>query len=81
SVVDKSAQIIQQNQSLQMEQRLEENNSEQHFNGQRQAFGDNEQNEKNESEQFFKQFSLSDASFLDIPFEDISSRISYRLVV
>ncbi|AQX18603.1 hook-length control protein FliK [Bartonella sp. A1379B] len=81
SIVDKSSQVIQQNQSLQMEQRLEQDNSGQHFNGQRQAFGDNEQNGKNESKQFFKQFPLSDATFLDIPFEDISSRISYRLVV
>ncbi|MCL6229461.1 flagellar hook-length control protein FliK [Bartonella bilalgolemii] len=77
SVVDKSAQVVLQNQSLQIEQ----DNSGQHFDGQHQAFGDNKQNGKNESKQFFKQFSLSDASFLDIPLEDISSRTSYRLVV
>lgn len=77
SVVDKSAQVVPQNQSLQIEQ----DNSGQHFDGQHQAFGDNKQNGKNESKQFFKQFSLSDASFLDIPLEDISSRTSYRLLV
>nr|CBI79037.1 putative flagellar motor protein [Bartonella sp. AR 15-3] len=81
SVVDKSAQVIPQSQSLQIEQGLEQDNSRQHFDDQRQAFDDNKQNGKNETKQFFKQFSLSDASFLDIPFEDISSRTSYRLVV
>ncbi|AQX29027.1 hook-length control protein FliK [Bartonella sp. JB63] len=81
SIVDKSTQTIHQNQSLQMEQGLEQNNSGQHFNGQRQSFDHNEQNGKNETKQFFKQFSLSDTSLLDLPFEDISPYTSYRLVV
>ncbi|CBI76162.1 putative flagellar motor protein [Bartonella clarridgeiae 73] len=81
SIIDKSTQAIQQDQSLQIEQGLEQDNSGQHFNGQRQAFGYNEQNGKNESKQFFKQFSLSDAPLLDPPFEDISPCNSYRWVV
>ncbi|WP_102830618.1 flagellar hook-length control protein FliK [Bartonella bovis] len=81
SIIDKSVQTIQHGQSSQMDQGVGQNDSGQNFNGQRQAFGHKDQNERNESKQFFKQFLLVDSSLLDISIDNVDPDDSYRLVV
>ncbi|AQX20277.1 flagellar hook-length control protein FliK [Bartonella sp. WD16.2] len=81
SIIDKSVQTIQHGQSSQIDQGSGQNDSGQNFNGQRQAFGHKDQNEQNESRQFFKQFLLVDSSLLDISVDTVHPHDPYRLVV